>query len=48
MNSTRPRVKRFIVPEVEIEAEQPRDLVGRGIGDDDIAPNNHCGLCRSD
>ena len=41
-------VERLVVPEVEIEAEQPRDLVGRGIGHDDVAPEDHRGHARSD
>src|ERR1700687_5828411 len=41
-------VKRFVVPEVEMEAEQPRDLVRRGIGHDDVSPKNHRGLGPTD
>ena len=29
-------VEHFVVAEIEMEAEQPRDLVGRGIGHDDV------------
>ena len=41
-------VEGFVVAKVEIEAEQPRDLVRRGIGHDDVAPENHRRLRRRD
>ena len=41
-------VEYLVVPEIEIEAEQPRDLVGRGIGHDDVAPEDHRGYARRD